>query len=115
MKKVTTFTAQIYVGLKNTYTGEVLGENLLWDVCQKYCDEVGFCVTFTKTNYIYSNGNEPGVIVGIINYPRFPTTPLFIKERALILAKLLQKEAKQHKVSVVFPDETIMIESEDIV
>lgn len=113
MKTVPTFTAHIYVGLKDIDTNVVPDESLLRNVCQKYCDETGFCVTFTKTEYIYTKGNEPGFIVGIINYPRFPSEVSKVKERALTLSKLLLKEANQYKVSIVFPDETVMIERED--
>jgi hypothetical protein len=116
MKTVPTFTATIYVGLKDTdtSTGCIFGHDVLKQVCQKYCDETGFCVTYTETEYIYTTGNEPGAIVGIINYPRFPSDAKTLRERAITLAKLLQKAANQYKVTVVMPDETVMIEREDL-
>lgn len=37
-------------------------------------DEVGLCVTFTKTWFRYTDGGEFGLRIGLRNYPRFPTT-----------------------------------------
>lgn len=42
------------------------------EAVQKYCNEVGLCVTVTETNYIFTGGSEKGYIIGLINYPRFP-------------------------------------------
>ena len=122
MKTLPTFTATIYVGLKDTdfkvVTGDpgelIYSHERLKAVCQKYCDETGFCVTYTETEYIYTRGKEPGAIVGLINYPRFPSDQKTIRERAIILAKLLQKASNQYKVTIVMADETLMIEREDL-
>ena len=120
MKTVPTFTATIYVGLKYTDNRTTDDFNLIYDhellrsVCQKYCDETGFCVTYTETDYIYTKGKEPGAIVGIINYPRFPSDAKTLRERAITLAKLLQKASNQYKVTIVMPNETVMIEREDL-
>lgn len=40
------------------------------DLCRAFCDEEGLCVTVTPTTYVYTGGEEDGVIVGLINYPR---------------------------------------------
>ncbi len=45
------------------------------EICRAHCDAVGLCVTVTATSYIYTGGEEAGVIVGLINYPRFPSEP----------------------------------------
>lgn len=120
MKTLPTFTATIYVGLKDTDGSHDGCEDYLYShdalraVCQRYCDETGFCVTYTETEYIYTKGNEPGAIVGIIHYPRFPSDFATIKSRAIDLAKLLQRASNQYKVTIVMPGETIMIEREDL-
>ena len=77
-----------------------------------YCDEVKLGVTFTKTEFIYVNGNEPGVIIGLINYPRFPDTNQNIKDKAFELAKKLMVELNQNRCSVVCSDKTYMFENE---
>lgn len=56
---------------------------------------------------------EPGFCVGLINYPRFPSTAEKIREHAIAMARRLLVEFRQFKVSIVFPDETVMVEEED--
>lgn len=109
MKKLPTFNAQIYVGLRKGYDGPVADSYKAEAVCQDYVNRVGWCVTVTNTFFMYKDGCEPGVIVGIINYPRFPRTIKELKRMTIELAKLLKKELKQNRVSIVFTDETIML------
>jgi hypothetical protein len=111
MKSVPTFTATIYVGTKVHETGESLPIDLARQWLQKHCDEFPICVTLTETEYIYANGNERGFSVGLINYPRFPSDPETIQERARTIAKELLGLFKQGKVSIVFPAVTEMYES----
>jgi hypothetical protein len=113
ISSVSTFTATIYVGLKYHYDGEVIDRNAVNAAIQEYVDRIGLCVTVTDTTYLYTNGNEPGVAVGFINYPRFPSTPERIRELALQLAEILLKTCRQWKVSVVMPDETLMCSAEE--
>lgn len=108
MVKVETFTATIYVGLKHHYEGEVMPFEQVEDIIQRWVDGIGMCVTVTRTKYVYTKGNEPGIIVGFINYPRFPSTPGDIAYRVFDLAQILLKECKQMQLSIVFPDETIL-------
>lgn len=112
-KALKTFTATIYVGRKLHDTGEVLPEQLGRDVCQEYVNRVGLCVTFTPTDYIYKDGGELGFFVGLIQYPRFPAPETRIREHAVELAKALKNVYRQFKVSIVFPDETVMIGEEE--
>lgn len=109
-KTETTFTATIYVGFRERYTEEVRAIDLAYETLQKHADKGGLCVSVTPTRFIYKDGNEPGIAVGLINYPRFPETPQQIKNTALFLAGELMVAFKQLKVSVVFPDETVMLE-----
>lgn len=112
MKKAKTWTATIYVGLRIGYHGQVLPISEPKAICQKYCNIVGWAVTVTKTRFIYKWGTEPGVIIGIIQYPRFPSKKKALKVRTMTLAQLLLSELKQERLTVVFPDETIMLEKE---
>ena len=77
------------------------------DICQAYCDEVGFCVTVTPTTYVYTNGREAGFIVGLINYPRFPSTPLLIQDHAQRLAVQLRETLGQQSYSIQTPAGTV--------
>jgi hypothetical protein len=112
VKTVDTFTATIWVGLKERDTGVLHSVDEVRSICQQYCDEIGFCVTVTPTEFIYTDGNEPGVAIGIINYPRFPDAPENILSKALTLAERFLYAFNQYKVSVVCPDKTYMLENE---
>lgn len=114
MKSVKTYWANIYVGLRRGYNGDQHHRREAKDWCQKYCDEVGLCVTVTPTHFIYKDGKEHGVIIGIINYPRFPSTKAEIKRHALEIATILGKKFMQSRVSIVMPNETIMLVSNQI-
>ena len=77
--------------------------------CREHCLAVGLCVTVTPTDFIYAGGAEAGVIVGLINYPRFPADPEDIWGRALALAKILMVGLHQWSCSVQAPDKTIWL------
>lgn len=113
MKTETTFTATIYVGFRERCTGEIRSEEMAYEKLQEIANDGGLCVTITPTRFVYKNGSEPGIAVGLINYPRFPESPEIIKKKALRIAEDLMYTYEQMKVSVVFPDETIMLEMPD--
>lgn len=77
--------------------------------CGEYCDAVGLCVTVTSTTYVFTGGSCPGVIVGLINYPRFPSSPEAIWDRAKALAALLCEQLDQQSYSVQSADRTIWV------
>lgn len=75
-------------------------------VCREYCMKFGLCVTVEPTAYIYTGGEEIGVRVGLINYPRFPASPEKIKEHAVLLGYALREMLFQWSFTIVTPDET---------
>lgn len=72
-------------------------------VCRDECYREGLCVTIEPTRFIYTGGQEDGFVVGLINYPRFPTTPDLIDERARVLAERLLGATKQHSALLQTP------------
>lgn len=82
-------------------------------ICLDYCDRVGFCVTVTETTYCYTGGEEAGVIVGLINYPRFPSTPAAIWARAEELAAELCDRLRQQSYTIQAPDKTVWFSHRD--
>lgn len=76
-------------------------------IVQKYCDEVGYCVTIDHTYYVYKDGKEEGVVVGLINYPRFPSEPTAIIDKAKEIAELLRVGLDQDSYSIQTPHDTI--------
>lgn len=93
----TTFSVRVYV------SGPLA---VAEQVCREYC-LVGLCVTVEPTRFIYTGGEETGVVVGLVNYPRFPSTPEQITEHAYKLAELLVVAMHQHSALVIGPKETL--------
>jgi len=113
-KSVKTFTAEIFVGRKEGYFGEIQPHSVVIEACQKFCDEVSFGLSVEETQFIYRKGNEPGSIVRFINYPRYPFRDIQqCKDIALTLADTLLYRLKQERLSVVFSDETILLSAVD--
>jgi len=111
MMRTSTWEAKIYCGLQAGYSGRLLSIERIKKVCQEYCDDIGWCVTVTPTTFIYKEGNESGAVIGIINYPRFALSENTLKERTFTLAELLLTELEQLRISIVLPDETVMLET----
>lgn len=69
------------------------------DICRQWCARVPRCVTVTKTSYIYTHGEESGVMVGLRSYPRFPQPPQLLP-LAEDLAELLMKGLCQRSAMI---------------
>lgn len=115
MKYANTYTASIYIGLQEGYSKEIIhSSNEVHKICQQYVDDVGLAVTITPTKFVYTQGSERGCIIGLINYPRFPSDSKQIQEKAISLGKILLEKLNQERLSIVFSDITIMLEKEDL-
>lgn len=114
-QEVDTFTATIYVGSYVNETKKTIKRSVVEETLKAYCDSVGFCVTLTDTQFIYSEGSEPGFIVGLINYPRFPKTKKDIMEHAFVIAFMLKTVCKQQRVSFVTDSKTYMLSDKESV
>lgn len=78
---LTTHRAQIYMAGDLTTAHRVVRE---------HCYANGACFTITPTKFIYTGGEEDGFVVGIVNYPRFPSTAEDINMRGRqLIMKLL--------------------------
>jgi len=67
---------------------------------REYCETIGYGVTVTRTKYVYTGGEEEGVIIGLINYPRFPTGPNEILNHAILLGEKLLVDLDQETFSI---------------
>lgn len=76
------------------------------DVIRRECYYYGLCVTIEPTTFIYTGGEEAGVVIGFVNYPRFPSTPAEIFRRAEELAGKLIPEMNQKSALLVGADKT---------
>lgn len=111
MKKVKTYTATIYCGTRAGYTEEICDGKDLYDYCQAYCNTHGLCISVSPVDFIYTDGNEQGFAITLINYPRFPSTRKAIREHAFEIAKRLLWRMNQNRISVVCSDKTYMLEA----
>lgn len=90
------YKAEIYIG--GNYAAAV-------EACRAYCLK-GLCVSVEAADYVYTGGIESGVVVRLINYPRFPKPPAEIEADALALAEYLIRALHQSSASVYTPDNT---------
>lgn len=67
------------------------------------CLREGLCVTVEPTTFVYRGGEEAGYRVGLLNYPRFPTTPQALQARAEVIALALLEATHQHSALMVTP------------
>ena len=105
-KETPTFSCTIFVGLREGYDGPLHSSDDAAALIQEYVNEVGLCVTVTPTTFLYTRGREPGLIIGLMNYPRFPSSCEYLRHHARELAKRLRARLGQNGVSVAFPDIT---------
>ncbi len=76
-------------------------------IIRGYCWDRGWCVTVTPTTYIYSGGEENGFIVGVENYPRFPSTLDELTGKAKELAERLAVLLFQKSYMICTPTKTL--------
>jgi hypothetical protein len=113
-KVVPTYCATIYVGMKEKASGQSTPQEKLFEYLREYIGTHGRgspagCISVTPTKYFYVDGCEDGFAIGFINYPRFPASPEAIRASAMQLGTALAQFLHQCRVSIVFPDETVMI------
>lgn len=60
----------------------------------------GACFSLSRTRYVYTGGFEEGVIVGLINYPRYSCSREDLFHKALNVAELLIKGLAQGSATV---------------
>ncbi len=75
-------------------------------VIRAECLREGLCVTIEPTTFIYTGGEEAGYVVGLINYPRFPSDPAALYARGRDLMLKLLDATFQHSALLMTPGET---------
>lgn len=103
------FEAKIYCGLRVGYSNKKYTSRDAERCCQNYVNDIKWCVSLTKTRFVYVNGSENGVIIGIIYYPRFPMNNKELEFRTIALAKNLKQKLQQERVSIVFNNKIKML------
>ncbi len=82
------------------------------DVCRKWTEQ-GQCINIYETNYIFKYGEQTGVVVELINYPRFPRTADELTVMARDLGFTLLKEMSQGSFTLQTTNETIYYDRRD--
>lgn len=101
-----TYTVRIYM------SGPI---EIAKQVVRKYCMDLsvvyntGLCATVEPTTFIYTGGEEQGFVVGLLNYPRFPSSEENIDQLAGELAEQLLDETHQWSALLVNPKTTSWI------
>jgi len=75
-------------------------------LCRQFCFDFPFCVTVSKTAYVYQGGLEDGVEIGLINYARFPRTPNELIEIAIKLANKILEQQAQWSYTILTPNKS---------
>ncbi len=71
------------------------------------CLREGLCVTVEPTTFVYTGGEEAGFVVGLLDYPRFPSGKEKVLARARQVATLLLEATCQHSAMIQTPEQTI--------
>jgi len=100
-----TYQIKIYLSGPIEVAKQIIREHLL---------EHPLCVTIEPTTFIYVGGEEAGYVVGLLNYPRFPTPPNELAVRASILAETLIKKTYQRSALIVRPETTTWLNLETL-
>ena len=74
--------------------------------CRQFCYERGLCVGVTAKTYVYRGGEEEGVVVELVNYPRFPISTGELWVKAVALAEELRRGLCQLSFLLESPDKT---------
>jgi hypothetical protein len=117
IKKANTFEARLYIGSVQGYHGtpftfEELKEEV-GNLQSESPKEEMIPVRIAPTNFVCGNYSEAGWEIAAINYPRFPKAEALITSFMMELAKRLLVCFNQNRISIIFPNETIMFESEE--
>ena len=82
-------------------------------VCRESVFNDGHCVTVKPAKFIYTGGEEFGVEIGLLNYPRYPETAQNLVVRAKELAIDILKATYQRTALVVGTQFTTLISYEE--
>lgn len=89
-----TFWVRLYLSGPIEFAKQVLREE---------CMREGLCVTVEPTHFIYTGGEESGYVVGLLNYPRFPSTEAALVDRGRSILHKLLAATYQHSALLVTP------------
>lgn len=86
-----THVIKIYIAGDKNFAGQILQEYVMR----------GACVSISEEQYVYTMGNERGMVINLINHPLYPKTEKELLDQALDLAELLIVKLYQGSCTVV--------------
>lgn len=104
------YNVQVWVGFREHYSDKIHTMQEARVICDTFVNDLKDCITLTPTEFRYVNGWEPGVVIGFIQYPRFPRSRKAIRRRTIALAEIFLKEFNQYRIVVTTPFRTTMID-----
>ena len=108
-----TYEVRVYLGSINEDTSKEFSKSDLVreiGIFQESCEQT-IPVRITNTTYVCNtNYTEEGWEIAAINYPRVETESSKIDVFMKDLAVYLLDKFKQNRISIVMPDETLMVE-----
>lgn len=120
-KSIKTFTAVIIVGSEIGYSKELYKKEYLINELQKYqkqrIDEASIYLSasVSECNIVLSGQDEKHIKLEFINYPKFPLEVEVFKKEIIKLGYHLLNKMQQNRTVIVFPDETIMLEIDEVI
>lgn len=88
------YWVKLYVGGPLTFIEQCCREHVL----------SGLCVTIKENKYIYTMGEETGVEIEFINYPKYPDSPESIWDSAMTLGQTIVERCHQGSFTIMDPD-----------
>ena len=119
-KAMAPFRASVYMGLQRGYGEELLDKQEIISRIQQYQDtrireaDIYLSAAISDTTIVLRGQHEPHLVLGFINYPKFPMEENALKSEIEQLATTMMMEFAQNRMVIAYPDETVMLEqSED--
>tara|TARA_R110001632_G_C11285018_1_gene412282 strand:+ start:137 stop:496 length:360 start_codon:yes stop_codon:yes gene_type:complete len=113
MEIVESYNVKIWVGLKNMENGRTKKIKDVEKMLQNYVNTFSSdCYSLTETKFIYTGGCEKGLVIGLINYPRFERTNDHILQNAIDIGTMLMYKLNQYRVTITTPTKTYMLKNE---
>ncbi len=104
-KESVAYAVSIFIGCDDVRDAQL--------ICEDYCTDVGLCVTVTETTFCYRDGRCPGVIIGLINYARYPKGRVEIFQTAADLAYKLKHGLRQGSFTVQDDERSVFVSDRD--
>ena len=114
-KYTTTYNFQLFVGMKDIATGKTATMDKVRKLVDYCCRDCMCCLTVTPTEFIYPSPgpwprrHEKGVIIGLINYPRFPKSLTELLQTMDVTAWYMMKNLNQCHVTYTYEEGTCML------